>query len=76
MFTFDQLLLALGKGPGFLALAFVEVGLAALLVYNGFVLDSFVLALGAINVPVYGSGAAKAWSDNAAKRRTEEVEKA
>jgi len=49
-----------GKGPGFMAFAFVELGVAALLLRAGVGGTDIGLALGPINVALYGGGAWKA----------------
>ena len=54
----------LGKSPGFIVLALVEVVLAVTLIYIGKDVGYLPAIYGAINVPVYGAGAWKASSDN------------
>lgn len=56
----------LGKGPGYVLVAMIEVGIAAIVAHFGKDLTGLSLVYGAINVPFYGSGVWKAVSDNKA----------
>ncbi len=58
---------ALGKGPGYVALAVFETILGfALALRQPDALDGFALVLGAVNVAVYGGGAVNAFAKNGA----------
>lgn len=56
----SEIVSALGKGPGFLLLALIEVAITAILLAKGIDGTGIAAALGAINIPVYGGGAWKA----------------
>jgi hypothetical protein len=67
MVDLKALLPAIGKGPGFVAVALLEVIITAILAWRAIDLTSYALALAAINGPLYGAGAWKAHSDNSVK---------
>ena len=64
--TVSTFLVSLGKGPGFILIAFAEVVAGGACAYLGKDLVGLATVFGAINVPLYGAGAWKASSDNAA----------
>ena len=60
----SRLLDAIGKGPGFVTVAVLEITLAFTLAVQAKELSGFVAALGVVNAALYGGGAFKAHSDN------------
>jgi len=61
-----QLTVAMGKGPGYVLVAILQVLVAAVAAHFGKDLTGLSLVYGAINVPFYGTGVWKAMSDNKA----------
>ena len=55
--------MGLGKGPGYVALAFFEAAIGAGLVYVGRDVVGYAGVLAAVNAGVYGGGAFKAVSE-------------
>lgn len=53
----------ISKGPGYILLAFAELGVGTFLAARGADLSGFALILGAVNAGVYGGGAAKAMAE-------------
>ena len=61
---FTNVTVALGKGPGYVLVAILQVLVAAVAAHFGKDLTGLSLVYGAINVPFYGTGVWKAMSDN------------
>jgi hypothetical protein len=63
MMKMSELLQLAGKGPGYIALAFLEVAIAGGLLSRGIDGSAIAAAFGAINLGVYGGGAFKVASE-------------
>ena len=61
---FTKILKLFGKAPAMVAVAVFEVILAFVLLKQGIDTSNLPAILWAINIPLYGGGAAKAWSDS------------
>lgn len=61
---FAKILKLFGKAPAMVAVAVFEVILAFVLLKQGVDTSNLSAILWAINIPLYGGGAAKAWSDS------------
>jgi hypothetical protein len=61
-----NLTVLLGKGPGYVLVALLEVAVACVIAHLGKDLSGLAYVFGAINVPFYGTGVWKAMSDNKA----------
>ena len=53
-----------GKSAGYVGVGILEVAIGAALAYKHLDLTGFAAVLSAVNIPLYGGGALKSWSDS------------